>query len=218
MRERTLYTISIAIACCALLCPRNVQAQATPNSPARQDNVDTSAAQSAAAQMVPAQAVLEKDLDARKAQRGQQFRATLTGAVHLKNGTELPRGTQLVGTIETDNMHATGGSSLALRFTQADLKDGKAIPIQAMIVGIAPPETSESWDGSADQAPPNSWNGETLQIDDEGVLSGVDLHSRIAGANSGVLVSTKKSDMKLAARSQISLAIGPQGTSVSGGE
>jgi hypothetical protein len=105
-------------------------------------------------------------------------------------------------------MQAGGQSSLALRFTRAEIKGGgKAVPIEATIVGIAPPENSYGVYQSASDSPPEPWDGSALQIDVVGALSGVDLHSRIAGENSGVFVSTKD-DMKLAAQSRISLAIG----------
>jgi hypothetical protein len=198
MGIRVFSMVSLA----ALLCPGIMQAQAAGNS------AISAAAENLAAQLVPAQAVLDKDLDAKKTQPGQEFRATLTGVVHLKNGVELPRGTALVGTIATDQAQS-GKSTMALRFTQAQLKGGKTIPIQATIVGAAPPSTSNSWDHSDSQAPPDQWNGKALQVDDIGVLSDVDLHSTIAGENSGVFVTTK-SDLKLAAKSQMSLAIGGQ--------
>jgi hypothetical protein len=217
MRIRALSMISFALAAGVLFSPGVAWARAAA-AQASSGNAVPSQAESLAAQMVPAQAVLDKDLDARKTQPGQEFRATLTSKVDLKNGTELPRGTELVGKIATDSMGNGGKSTLALRFTQAQLKDGKTIPIRATIVGVAAPATSDSWDHSDTEAPPDLWNGKSLQVDDEGVLSGVDLHSQIAGENSGVFVSTKKSDMKLAARSQISLAIAAQGGNMSGGE
>jgi hypothetical protein len=51
-----------------------------------------------------------------------------------------------------------------------------------------------------------------MQFDMIGVLSNVDLHSRIAGENSGVFVSATKRDIKLAERTQLALAIGAQET------
>ena len=174
--------------------------------------------QSLATQMVPAQAVLDQTLNSKMAHKGEQFRAKLTDTVHLKNGTELPRGTSLVGTVAADNMQHYGGKSvLALRFTQAQMKNGKTIPIEATIIGVAPPATTDSWDYSAGGAPPDPWNGKAMQIDEVGVMSGVDLHSRIAGENSGVFVSTKKDNMKLAAQSQMSLAITSQSSGGSSG-
>jgi hypothetical protein len=217
MKILGLSTIPLAFACGVLLCSGTAYAQAQDAQPSNTDAISP-AAESIADQMVPAEAVLEKELDAKKAQPGQEFRVALTGAVHLKNGTELPRGTALVGTIVADHMQSDAKSTLALRFTQAQLKDGKAVPIQATIVGIAPPANSEAWDGSDGETPPNPWNGKSLQVDQVGALSGVDLHSRIAAENSGVFVSTRKDNMKLAARSQLSLAIGSQvGTAMSGG-
>jgi hypothetical protein len=214
MRIRPLTTISLSIAAGVLLCPPAARAQ-TPDAQSSGSAVSGEAA-SLAAQMVPAQAVLDKDLDAKKSQPGQEFRATLTQTVQLKNGTELPRGTALVGAVAADSK-ANGKSTLALRFTQAQLKDGKSMPIHATIVGVAAPDSYDSWDHSDAQAPPDPWNGRSLEIDNSEVLSGVDLHSQIGGENSGVFVS-KKDDMKLAARCQMSLAIGlPGGGGMSGG-
>jgi hypothetical protein len=208
MCNRMLKRISFSLACGVLLffCPAVSKAQPRDASNTA-DNAPPADAQSVAATMVPAQVVLDRALDAKKAQQGEQFRAKLTGTVHLKDGRELPRGTTLLGTIATDQMEYKGKSTLALRFTQAQLKDGKIVPIEATIIGVAPPVSSDSWDESAGGAPPDPWNGKALQIDEVGVMSGVDLHSRIAGRNSGVFVSTKKDNMKLAAQSQMSLAI-----------
>ncbi|MGB7264229.1 MAG: hypothetical protein WBC92_01870 [Terracidiphilus sp.] len=168
--------------------------------------------------MVPAQAVLAQAIDAKKMQPGQQFQAKLSDTVHLKNGVELPKGTELIGKVATDKMGVDGRSTLALRFTKADLKNGKVLPIEATIIGIAPPEYGSAWDGSDGQAPPNTWNGKTLQIDEIGALSGVDLHSAIAAQNSGVFVSSKKDNMKFSNQTQLSLAIAPRGSSqMSGG-
>jgi hypothetical protein len=208
MNKFAIMTVSTVFACSTLL-PGAAWGR---NAAANGSGDDSTQASSVAAQFVPAQAVLEKDLDARKTQAGQQFRATLTSATRLKNGMELPRGTELVGTVATDNTDSNGGSTLALQFTQAQLKGGKTIPIEATIVGVAPPADSTSWDGTAGQAPPDPWNGSALQVDQIGVLHHVDLHSRIAGENSGVFVSKKKEDMKFAAKSQIALAIGAPGT------
>lgn len=159
--------------------------------------------------MVPAQAALSRDLVANEDHVGETFRATLSDTVHLKNGPELPRGTKLVGKIVDDNMSMKGISKLALRFTDADLKDGKTIPIRASIVSFYGPSGS----GLSNQYS-NDWTDQTLQVDQIGVLKGVDLHSRISGANSGVFVSTTDDHLKLSAGSEMALAIaerrGPQ--------
>jgi hypothetical protein len=206
MQSKAVFAMSIALAWCAV--SGKVQSQAS--NPSSSGDVDSPAAVSAAAQLVPAQALLAQDFDSKKMPSGGQFRVILSENVHLKNGVELPKGTALVGTIVTETAPTGVKAELALRITQADLKDGKSIPIEATIVGIAPPKDNFSL-STAEEESPTSWNGTTLAFDVEGVMSGVDLHSKIAGDNSGVLILTKKNDVKLAARTQIALAIGAQG-------
>ncbi|HUB52040.1 MAG TPA: hypothetical protein VL986_07830 [Terracidiphilus sp.] len=161
--------------------------------------------------MVPAEAELTKTVDARKDQPGTAFEARLRGTVHLKDGTTLPHGTLLVGQVATDQMRNNGVSQLALRFTEAKLKDGKTIPIVATIVGITGPPSGV--DNGYGYDAPVPWDSKSLRYDDVGIMSHVDLHSRIGGVNSGTLVATDKSDMKLRLGSRMSLAIGEKGAS-----
>ncbi len=205
MHTKMLFAMTIALALCAV--PGNVRAQAANS----QDNTDSPAAVSAVAQMAPAQAVLAQELDTKNARPGQQFKAVLSDTVHLKSGVELPRGTTLVGTIANEGAPESAKTVLALRFTQADLKTGKTIPIEATIVGIAPPADNLG-DSSSEQMPPEAWDGAEMQFDLIGVLSNVDLHSRIASENSGVFVSATKSNIKLVERTQMALAIGTHET------
>jgi hypothetical protein len=221
MKTKVGSNFLFVVALLVFFCPRPSWTQAGQDAQATDNNTAPSATQdSAAAQMVPAQAVLENDLDAKKAQPGQQFRATLSDTIQLKNGPELPRGTLLVGAIVTDNAHTSETSTLAVRFTQANLKDGKSIPIVATIFGIAPPARNDGAFDPNDVAQPGTWDGKTLQSDVVGAEAGVDLHSKIAGDNSGVFVATKKSDVKVPAYSQFALAIGAQSAVVgmNGGE
>jgi hypothetical protein len=162
-----------------------------------------SAAASEAAQLVPAIALLPHTLDAEKNQLDSTFEAELDGKITLSNGTILPSHTVLIGKVTRDEMPAAGGSEFALRFDQARLKDGKTLPIKATIVGVRRP-TSDT-----DYAAFNDWTSQTLTVEVLNVVSGVDLHSQIAGNDSAVFVSTKKHDVKVPAGSQLKLAIGP---------
>jgi hypothetical protein len=204
MKSEASISLSIAFCFLALLLPTNALALSSKSLPAMQTSQD-GAGESEAMQMVPAEAVLLKTLDARKAEPGQQFRVMLSSNVHLKNGTELPRGTELIGTVAKDDMRASGASRLALRFSQADLKNGKVIPIKATIVDVYHTDDVVGLD-------PNSWTPSVLQIDQESAESGVDLHSKIADSNSGVFVATKKDDVKLPRGFGIALAIAAQPT------
>lgn len=160
--------------------------------------------------MVRARAALLKDLDAKKIKANSKFEAKLADKVHLKNGKELPSGTVLIGTVTADKMSSTGLSRLAIDFTQAKLKNGTMIPIHATIVGVAGPETysADGYDVAPGDQMPNTWQASTLQVDQINALSGVDLHSKIAGNNSGVFVSNKKHDMKLDEGTEFALALG----------
>jgi hypothetical protein len=218
MKSRVAFAVSVAFATCVLFCPKPSLARTASKTPEFNSNVSAAVAQREAAKMVPAQAILSQEIDAKKIKAGQQFQAKLSDAVHLKNGVELPKGTMLVGSISTDKMQADGRSRLSLRFTKADLKNGKVIPIEAAIMGIAPPEYGYAWDGSDSQATPGTWNGKTLQFDEIGAVSGFDLHSSIAARNSGVFVSSKKDNMRLSKQTQLSLAIAARNSSrMSGG-
>lgn len=203
MKNLALFSLAAAAACLAFTAPGFARSQYGANPPAGSATVDSNGGQQEATMMVPAEANLVKALDARRAQAGNQFTAKLAQTVHLKDGPELPRGTTLIGTVGTDDMQLSGSSKLALQITEAKLKDGKAIPIKATIVGIAPSGTPEYGDS-------NPWTPHTLQVDQIGAMSNVDLHSRVNGKNSGVFVTTTKSDVKLGAGSEIMLAIAPQ--------
>ncbi len=154
--------------------------------------------------MIPVDASLQRNLDARKDKPGAEFEARLNSTVHLKNGPKLPSGTMLLGTVTTDHMRVRGTSRLALRFTEAKLKDGKDIPIKATIVNVSQPNYGYSMDGTS---PALIWSDKTLQVDELDALSGVDLHSKISAKNSGVFISHKKDNMKLSAGTRFTLAI-----------
>ncbi|MFZ0743360.1 MAG: hypothetical protein WAM85_03095 [Terracidiphilus sp.] len=215
MKTGTALTLSIAAFSLAFLSPNIARSQNTQSAETSQAATNSPGGSNEAMQMVPARAALIQNLDARRAKPGQEFRAKLSDTVHLKNGTELPHGTTLIGVVATDKMETAGQSRLALRLTQADLKDGKVVPIKATIVGVFPPEF-ENRDGNivapGDQQP-NSWNSGVLQVDQIGALSGIDLHSKIAALNSGVFVSSKKDDVKLKQGSELTLAIAARANS-----
>jgi hypothetical protein len=211
---RTAVVLSAAAFAAAFLIAPGAPAQSASN-PTMNDNTAQSstaiAGKAEAAQMVAARASIDHTLDAKDAKPGEAFQAKLVSKVNLKDGQELPRGTMLIGKVGQDDMHETGRSKLALCIDEARLKDGKTIPLKATIVGIYGPNA-----GAADVAgyavdpgdqEPNGWNHRVLQVDQIGALSGVDLHSKISSQNSGVLVSTKKDDIKIKTDTELALAI-----------
>jgi hypothetical protein len=213
MKQGMSSYFSIAVAGLALLAPALVRAEGVSahasEDVAATSGVNTAVAQQEADQMVSVKAHLLRTIDARKTQAGDQFLAVVDDTVHLKNGTELPRGTELIGTIATDQMKA-GTSQLGLRFTQAKFKNGEVVPIEAMIAGVAAPVGDYSSDYDEEDDLP-SWNSGTLQVDETGALSNVNLHSVVAASDSGTFLSRKKDDVKLPAGSRMTLAVAPQG-------
>jgi nitrogen fixation protein len=199
MKHLAGMSLSIA-ACLVMLGPNLAHAKAD------QDAMASGAGTREAMQMVPAQVNLVKTLNAKNLHAGQDFQTKLDGSVQLKNGPELPRGTVLVGTVVADKMNGDGqNSTLELRFTQADLKGGKVVPIKATIVGVYPPAGGSMYGGAAQT--PNYWTDKTLQVDQIGAIAGVDLHSKIAATNSGLFVSKKKDNMRFGEGSEFALAI-----------
>ena len=205
MKREAAISLSVVVVCLTLLYPQFAQARNAAGLPPA-TNTANPAGQRQALLMVPAEASLIKGLNAKKIKSGYMFQARLGETVHLKNGPELPRGTLLLGTVGTDRMEKTGISRMALRFTQAKLKNGKLVPIKATIVAITSPD-DDSYEDPATEGLTQLWNSKILQIDQLNAISGVDLHSKIASKDSGVLVSNKKDDVKLSAGSQITLAI-----------
>ena len=178
-----------------------------------QDNQSSDVSE--AQHMVPVRATLTRTLDANSIHTGDQFRATLSDNAHLDGGVELHKGDVLLGKVVTDDMATAGNSRLAVRFTEVDRKNGQSLPIKATIVALYNP--NQFLTDSVDQPEefPNSWNNQTLSVDQLGVASGVDLHSRISSENSGVFVTTTKKNVKIPAGSELALAIAAQGNASS---
>jgi hypothetical protein len=207
MSSRFQYAFAFfaALSLTALPVPMLAQAQGT-ESYGQGQAPDRAAEQSQAMQMVAAQARLDNPISSQSIQPGAAFHATLIETVHLKNGSELPRGTRLIGTVTKDAANGGGKVALALRFTQAQFKDGKTVPITATIVNIVSPESGYASETGVRSS--TLWDPGTLQVDEVSAVGGADLHSRIGGENSGVFVADKKDEVKLPRASELTLAIG----------
>jgi uncharacterized lipoprotein YbaY len=196
-------TLALTAVISALSMPVLAQSASGPGSQTMQASADSSGANEAA-RLVPATATLPHSLDADKDHLDSTIEAELDHKVTLSDGTVLPSHTVLNGKITRDDMQAAGKSEFALRFDQAQLKDGKTVPIKATIVDIRHPSSD-----TEDYAESNDWTNQTLSVQQLNVVSGVDLHSEIAGNDSAVFVSTKKHGVKVPAGSELKLAIGP---------
>jgi hypothetical protein len=178
---------------------------------ARAAQADTNSADHALAmRMVPAQVVVTKTIDAKKSQAGQQFELELSSKVKLQSGQELPKGSVLVGTIVTNEMNSNSTSKLVLRITQARLKDGKTVPVQAVITGAYSQDSLNARYGNSGWAPGQ------INTQQNGTLGSLNLTSRVGGTDSGTF-ETKKDNVRLDRGSAFSLAIAPgEGTTSTG--
>jgi hypothetical protein len=163
---------------------------------------NTSVEHSASLRMVSAQTVLNKSLEGKNVKAGQEIEVSLVQKVRLNDGQELPKGTVLVGTIVASDMQSKGNSKLGFRFAQARTKEGKTIPIQAVIIGLYDQGSLNAQYGN------NGWEPGQVNIQQEKAAGGLTLRSQVGAADSGTLES-KKDDVKIDRGSALFLAIAP---------
>ena len=85
-------------------------------------------------------AQLDKLTHAKRVKSGDPVTAHLVAPAKLPNGTELPKGTKLVGTITDVKAKADkeGPSKMGLLFTTVAPKDGKEMTVSMVLVTVAP--------------------------------------------------------------------------------
>jgi len=158
---------------------------------------------------------LDRTVDARTAKQGDQVQAKIDDTVKAADGMQLPKGTQLMGTVTAVEPFQNGtASSVSLRFDQARLKDGKTVPVKVTIIGAYPRDENQlavygqQTMGSAPRHVPSQ-----DRFDQEpGVLSKIAMTSRVSGHNSATF-SDSKGDLKLEAGTFFQVGIAPRGSS-----
>ncbi len=131
---RSLYHVSssiilaIVLFCSVLVIADFASAQEQP----------AAAAQAASPEI---QAVLEKIIHLKKAKVGDAVSARVTAGAKLKDGTEITKGSHLTGKITEvkSKPDAEGPAKLGLIFDQAQLKDGRHVPVTVALMSVAPP-------------------------------------------------------------------------------
>ena len=136
-------------------------------------------AQGTAAPAAPASspeihAVLEKIVHPKKVKVGDEVVARMTDSTKLKDGTELPKGTKIVGKVTEVKMKADkeGPSKLGLLFDKAQLKEGKEIPVTMALVSVAPRWEQGSVDPVAGENTASSGGRVTQMSQQEGRADG----------------------------------------------
>ena len=202
MKNDVLLTFSSAIFSLALL-PGALQAQTTAAS------ANNSAEHAISLRMVAAQTVFDKAIEGKSIQPGQEFQVTLVQKIKLNDGQELPKGSTLAGTVVSNGKGTGGSTKLNVRFTEARVKGGKTIPIQAVVTGLYNSGSLNAQYGT------NSWTPGQVNVEQSNAAGGLVLNSRVGTGDSGSF-ETKKDSVKIDRGNALFLAIAPSDGAGSG--
>lgn len=153
-------------------------------------------------QLEAGDAQLIHNLDTVSAMKGQLVTAKLTQTIETPEGVKLPNGTRLLGYVaQVQPSRDKSPARLALTFDKAQLKNGKEFPIKATLVQVSP--AGAAADMQEKVAANDSFDQE------EGILSGVSMHSAVQDQNSGMLMSRDR-NIHLEAGTQMQIAVAPE--------
>ena len=149
---KTLVTTVFAIASYPLLAqqppPAYQQNPATQQNPAGMAP-QTSPATTSAVEMSPVSGELVSKLDTKTAKTGDSVVVQTKAPVKTADGTEIPKGSKLVGHVLGVHPSAAGDNSqVVLQFDHLELKGGQKVPVHSQIQSIAPPAGVASASGS----------------------------------------------------------------------
>jgi hypothetical protein len=122
-----------------------------PNSPATQQNPPgaeqaplhstTASTETAAVEMSPVNGELVGKLDSKTAKTGDNVVVRTKASVKTADGTEIPKGSKLVGHVIAVQASGAGANSqVALQFDHVELKGGQNLAVRTQIQSIVPPE------------------------------------------------------------------------------
>jgi hypothetical protein len=95
-------------------------------------------------EMRPVNGELQGKLDAKTAKPGDQVVVKTTEKTTTADGTEIPKGSRLVGRVTQVQAHEKGqaDSQMGIAFDHAELKGGRSIPIHSAILSVNPPASA----------------------------------------------------------------------------
>jgi hypothetical protein len=122
--------------------------QARPAAPAASPEPSASAA-TPAVEMRPVNGELVSKLDSKTAKTGDDVVVETKSAAKTADGTEIPKGSKLVGhVVGVQSSKAGQNSEVVLQFDQAQLKGGQNLPIHSEIQAVEPAEGAAASGGS----------------------------------------------------------------------
>jgi hypothetical protein len=138
-------------------------------------------------QMKGVDARLDHSLDAQSARPGQIVGAKLDRTVQMTNGAKFPGGTELWGKVEKVESSQNGGpSSVTLRFTSAQLKNGQKVPVKVTVISAFPASAGSTYMNPAGELPPppNHIKPQDKYMQEPGMLGHIEMKSAVQGRNS----------------------------------
>lgn len=122
------------------------QSATPPQAPAQ-----STAAATAPADMRPVNGELVGKFDSKTAKAGDSVVVKVTSTTKTSDGTEIPKGSKLMGHVTAVKPHGQGNpnSQVVLDFDQAELKGGQTLPIRSEIQSLSPAGGSQTPDSSS---------------------------------------------------------------------
>ena len=158
MKTRTALVTSLFALASFPLWPQQPSPANQQDSPAAQQSPSSTApaysssASPAAptAQMSPVNGELIQKLDSKTAKNGDNVVVQTKTSVKTPDGTEIPKGSKLVGHVIAVQPSQPGqNSQMALQFDRVELKGGKTVPVHSQIQSISPANGVASASGSS---------------------------------------------------------------------
>lgn len=207
----SLRNISLGMATASFLLAGSAMAQ--NSQPMQSSQTNGSSAQVQEWQLEGANARLDRALDAQSAHQGQVVGAKLDHDVKMANGSELPGGTQLWGKVEKVDASENGGSSsLTLRFTRAQLKNGQKVPVKVTVIAAFPPSArSSDMNSMGGMLPPapRHINPKDRYTQEPGMLRHIGMESAVQAHNSATFTD-QTGNVKLDRGTYLQVAIADQ--------
>jgi hypothetical protein len=140
--------------------PSSPASQQSPSSTEQAPPVSSSAnPQTPTADMSPVNGELVNKLDSKTAKSGDSVVVQTKTPVKTAGGTEIPKGSKLVGHVIAAQPSQTGqNSQVVLQFDRVELKGGKTVPVHSQIQSISPASASGP-NATADRGPSGAANG-----------------------------------------------------------
>jgi hypothetical protein len=118
--------------------PASPATQQTPSGTSPQSS-QAAAPETAAAEMSPVSGELVSKLDSKTAKTGDSVVVQTKSSVKTADGTEIPKGSKLMGHVMGVHPSASGDNSqVVLQFDHVELKGGQSVPVHSQIQSIGP--------------------------------------------------------------------------------